>query len=1105
MKWRWVQPILMLLTAGALVPAFSGCTGTVSQGAIVINEVVSSNHLSLTDATIGSPDWVELYNPADSDINLAGYHMTDNIRNIKKFTFDELILPAGGTCIVYLTDANGNETLDTPCTGFGLSRAGETLYLIDSYYGVIQQLEVPAMSSDVAYARRSDGSYGYTLATTPNAPNVDATIADDLAALLNLSQNSLRLSEIVPYPERGEAWVELYNASDEAVRLEDYCLSDNPAVPTRFELPDGTLEAGGYVVVHLGGDDPADGSLVANFRIGSTETAVYLSDAFGTVFDALSWEAGLYNNLAVVRSGESILYTAFPTPAAANSDTLFESAAPAAMDASDPLSINEVLPSNRYTNVDLDGDREEWAELYNGSDQAVELSGYYLSDDPDSPFKWALPERSLEPGGYCLVFLSGKDRVNESEIHASFGLSGSETELILTDAKSFRMDSFRLPSDCPEDVSVGRADDGSMVYYALPTPGYANATPFKTLSAITERAPSAVINEVFAGGVHGDDTLDWVELHNLSGQTLDLSGWYLSDSAYEPLKWRIESLSLPPDGYAVIYAASDETLLAESTAAFGIAATGEMLLLSDSDGSPIDRFLSGSLSPGISCGRADSSGLSRVFFETPTPGKENAASGARGYAPQPLFSETALYQSEAFQLELSCPDARAVIRYTLDGTKPNITSAVYEGGLSIGHNTVVRAAAFIDGYLMSDVVTRSYLFGSRHTVPVVCISGDEDDINIIKRTKFSDYDNKPESEVNISYYETAGSLGASFPAGLRAKGHKTLNYSHKAFTVHLRASYGQAAVTYPFFEDSDILQYSAFSLRGGGQDRGQARLRDSFFSRVADGLDLDNFRTRVVVVYINGAYYGLFDLNEQQNASYLAAHYGVDPDGVDIIRRNDEALHGTADDFLRVREYARTQDFSDDAVLEEFGQWVDVDCFAEYVIFQSYFANNDMFNQKYWRSADYTVRWRPILFDLDYGLHRNYWMKNVLVSYFTPRGIPAADRSLTNMDIYCALRQNAGWCQRFVERYVQLVYTYFTPERLLPMVDEMAAVYRAELPRHFEEMQTPGSMSFFESSVELLKTNIGRRAPLALQYLQKEFDLSDEELNALIARYDSGA
>ena len=173
---------------------------------------------------------------------------------------------------------------------------------------------------------------------------------------------------------------------------------------------------------------------------------------------------------------------------------------------------------------------------------------------------------------------------------------------------------------------------------------------------------------------------------------------------------------------------------------------------------------------------------------------------------------------------------------------------------------------------------------------------------------------------------------------------------------------------------------------------------------------------------IRDRYWGIYDLNENQNEDYMAAHYGVDPDAVDIIRRNIEALAGRNSENKQVRAWALATDTSNPDKYAEYIQWVDPDYFIDYLIAQTYFANGDMFNQKYWRSQDYTVRWRPVYYDLDLALSSSSPTRNILPSYFNAEGIPSQDGSLTNMDLYVGLRKNPDWCLAFGERYLSLIH-----------------------------------------------------------------------------------
>ena len=86
--------------------------------------------------------------------------------------------------------------------------------------------------------------------------------------------------------------------------------------------------------------------------------------------------------------------------------------------------ISEFMEKNRTVLRDEDGDFSDWIELWNRSDEAVDISGWNLSDR-ENQLGWTLPEMSLQPGERIVIFASGKDRQG-AELHTGFSLSGDE-------------------------------------------------------------------------------------------------------------------------------------------------------------------------------------------------------------------------------------------------------------------------------------------------------------------------------------------------------------------------------------------------------------------------------------------------------------------------------------------------------------------------------------------------------------------------------------------------------------------------------------------------------------------------------------------------------
>lgn len=138
------------------------------------------------------------------------------------------------------------------------------------------------------------------------------------------------------------------------------------------------------------------------------------------------------------------------------------------------LHVSEFMASNTSILMDEDGDYSDWIELYNPTSAAINLEGWYLTDNPDNLIKWILPQISIDAHGYLLLFCSGKDR-RSAELHTNFNLSSSGEWIILTKpdgqtiASSFKN---QYPVQYP-DISYGFVA-GSLAYLDLPTPGSPN-------------------------------------------------------------------------------------------------------------------------------------------------------------------------------------------------------------------------------------------------------------------------------------------------------------------------------------------------------------------------------------------------------------------------------------------------------------------------------------------------------------------------------------------------------------------------------------------------------------------------------------------------------
>ncbi len=144
---------------------------------------------------------------------------------------------------------------------------------------------------------------------------------------------------------------------------------------------------------------------------------------------------------------------------------------------SSPVVINELMASNTQSLADPQGENDDWIELYNVSDYAVDLSGMYLSDNQNNPRKWQFPDDTqIAPGGYLIIW-ADEDGNAEPGLHANFKLSknGEIVMLVDTDERGNQILDIIEFKTQRADVALGRAPNGVGDFKPLAgTPGTEN-------------------------------------------------------------------------------------------------------------------------------------------------------------------------------------------------------------------------------------------------------------------------------------------------------------------------------------------------------------------------------------------------------------------------------------------------------------------------------------------------------------------------------------------------------------------------------------------------------------------------------------------------------
>ena len=222
------------------------------------------------------------------------------------------------------------------------------------------------------------------------------------------------------------------------------------------------------------------------------------------------------------------------------------------------LVINEFMANNTGSVKDPQGDYDDWIEIYNYGDDAIDIGGMYLTDNLSAPAGWMIPRNNpttttILPQGYLLIWADSE--TSEGTLHADFKLNAEGEQIGLSDTSgSSLIDSITFGPQT-ENSSYGRFPDGNNHFqiFNIPTPGQPN----------TDRSISVLINEImynpYQPGTRAEDTREeYIELFNHGSEEVNLSDWRFSDG----VEFVFPDIKLDAGEYLVV-AADENTFRAK--------------------------------------------------------------------------------------------------------------------------------------------------------------------------------------------------------------------------------------------------------------------------------------------------------------------------------------------------------------------------------------------------------------------------------------------------------------------------------------------------------------------------------------------------------------
>ena len=459
---------------------------------------------------------------------------------------------------------------------------------------------------------------------------------------------------------------------------------------------------------------------------------------------------------------------------------------------------------------------------------------------------------------------------------------------------------------------------------------------------------------------------------------------------------------------------------------------------------------------------------------------------ASGQTEEIVFSAPGGFYETSFPLSMGCfSNLNLHIRYTTNGATPNAASQLYEQPLwldqslyshsdiytiltcppdlfylpdSVQHCIVIRAAVFDENdSCVSKVATNSYFIKAlgcdTHGLPAISLCADSldlfgyeqgimipgihfDSLNPNHTGNYYQKGKEWERVVNMEYCDYNDNSGINQTCGLRTHGNRARRQPQKGLKIYAREEYGNKRFHHQFFETSPINSFKHLAIKPFSSLYPYSGIQDYICSQTAIDMGLESGQSRPVVLYLNGEYWGIYFLQEKMDERYLEDHFNIDIDHCHIVgnwsgqSEHGGPVNGMGNDieFEEMMDWLETADLSQENDYQHICELVDIDNFIDYIVLETFIANNDWpaNNMRCWKMEG--GKWRWMFFDGDAALN-NYsldpWGNAIPLDVFgnaTYTGNYQWPSSQEATLLFRRCLENNGFVARFETRMSQLCH-----------------------------------------------------------------------------------
>ncbi len=603
-----------------------------------------------------------------------------------------------------------------------------------------------------------------------------------------------------------------------------------------------------------------------------------------------------------------------------------------------------------------------------------------------------------------------------------------------------------------------------------------------------------------------DDTSDWIELFNAGSDSINLSGYMLTDESDEPGQWVFPSVVIHPDSFLLIWASGknrqDSSYLHTN---FKLNASGEYVGLYAPDSSLMDGVSFGSQRADISYGRLPDGSNHFTTFYHPTPGSPNQSEITLSFSPL-----QGVYQGDiTVTLQTNCDTCK--IYYTLDGSEPNSGDVLYSDAVTLTVPTVIRARVFKNGTAMTNIEARTYIVNDDPQLPVLSVMTNPEHLWSKSTGIYHNYDStgigweRPAHLTLIEDDETKFSL----PAGIRIHGEFSRRFQKKNFRVFFRTEYGESKLNYPVFNDREYTRYDRLVLYAPSDD--QVTGDTVYFTYIADVLMQDLWFNsdgivslfRPVSLYINGKYWGIYWIREFINKHYIETNFGITDMDLHRIQKGKvvpEVREGDRWYWMDTLFFFEVNDLRSNINYDTIKtNYFEIENLIDYHLFCIYGATLDWPHNNVDRFRDRVgedPRWRFIMWDHNMAWRKAHpahqtliWatrdevMTNILPTDY--------ENLLSSTFILRSLMINNDFRTTFINRFADLINTVLLPDTIEMHMDALAGSIRPEMNRELARWGYQIDTLKWESNLDRMRSFVHKRPGYMRQQIMDYFHIKD--------------